>query len=119
MSYDIQLTDPLTRETLLSDVPHDIRGGTYATGGTRELWLNITYNYSPHFYRVIPGGRGIRGIYSMTGADSISVLEAAIAQLGDDADEDYWKATEGNAKRALLQLLAMAKIRPDGVWAGD
>lgn len=37
----------------------------------------------------------------------------------DDVDTDYWKPTEGNAKRALLQLLAMAKIRPDGIWDGD
>lgn len=26
---------------------------------------------------------------------------------------------EGNAKRALLQLLTMARMRPDGVWDGD
>jgi hypothetical protein len=29
---------------------------------------------------------------------------------------DYWKATEGNAKRALCQLVALAQLRPDGVW---
>lgn len=29
------------------------------------------------------------------------------------------EATEGNAKRPLLQLAAMARIRPDGVWDGD
>jgi hypothetical protein len=55
----------------------------------------------------------------MTGADSIPILEKAIAQLGDDVDEDYWEPTEGNAKRALSQLLALAKMRPDGVWTGD
>lgn len=43
----------------------------------------------------------------------------AIAELHDDVDPDYWKATEGNAKRALLQLLAMARMRPDGVWLVD
>ena len=31
----------------------------------------------------------------------------------------YWKATEGNAKRPLIQLRAMAQMRPDGVWYGD
>jgi hypothetical protein len=47
------------------------------------------------------------------------VLKAAMEQLGDDVDPDYWKATEGNAKRALAQLLAFAQLRPDGVWDGD
>ena len=117
MSYDINLTDPISHETILLDSPHHMRGGTYAMDGTRELWLNITYNYAKIYARVLPGG--IRSIYGMTGAESIPVLQSAIAQLGDDVDGDYWKPTEGNAKRALCQLLAMAKMRPDGVWDGD
>ena len=55
----------------------------------------------------------------MTGAESIPVLEAAASRLADDATGNYWDATEGNAKRALLQLVALAKLRPDGVWDGD
>jgi hypothetical protein len=55
----------------------------------------------------------------MTGAESIPILEKAAAALGDDAVPDYWKATEGNAKRPLLQMAAMAKMRPDGIWKGD
>ncbi len=55
----------------------------------------------------------------MTGAESIPVLQAAAEQLADDVSEDYWEATEGNAKRAILQLVALAKMRPDGVWDGD
>ena len=45
MSYDIHLCDPVTHEALQTDVPHDMRGGTYAMGGTTGLWLNVTYNY--------------------------------------------------------------------------
>ena len=55
----------------------------------------------------------------MTGADSIPVLEKVAAVLGDDVADDYWEPTEGNAKKPLLQLIAMAKMRPDGVWEGD
>ena len=55
----------------------------------------------------------------MTGAESIPILEAAAAKLGDEASGDYWEPTEGNAKRPLLQLAAMARMRPDGVWDGD
>jgi hypothetical protein len=134
MSYDIELIDPITKETLILDEPHHMRGGTYAIGGTTEAHLNVTYNYAKHFRRVFGdenvelsawdkmfggGATGIRKLYGMTGADSIPILEKAIAQLGDDVDEDYWEPTEGNAKRALSQLLALAKMRPDGVWTGD
>ena len=46
MSWDISLTDRVTGEVLHSDAPHMMRGGTFMLGGTTELWLNITYNYS-------------------------------------------------------------------------
>lgn len=137
MSYDIYLVDPVTREVLHLDDPHQMKGGTYALGGTTEAHLNVTYNYSRHFSKVFDelpelrekapdwerkaGGpvRGIRTIYGLTGAESLPILDKAIAALGDDVDPDYWKATEGNAKRALLQLRALATMRPDGLWSGD
>jgi hypothetical protein len=118
MSYDIDLVDPITKKVLLLDENHHMTGGTYAVGGTRECCLNITYNYSGHYYRLM-GEKGIRTIYGMTGAESIPVLETAAEALGDDVSDDYWEPTEGNAKRAVLQLIALAKMRPDGVWAGD
>lgn len=119
MSYDIRLIDPVTRETLHAEGLHHMAGGTHAVGGTTQLWLNVTFNYAPHFYRVVNDSLGIRALYGRTGADSIPLLTAAIAQLGDDIDDDYWKPTEGNAKRALCQLMALAQLRPDGIWAGD
>lgn len=119
MSYDIYLTDPITGGTLTLDQPHQLKGGTYAMGGTSEAWLNVTWNYGKHFRRVM-GDEGIRAIYGKTGADSLPLLDGAIAQLGDDVDDnDYWNPTEGNAKRALMQLRALASMRPDGVWKGD
>lgn len=48
MSYDIELCDPITGVALELDAPHQMRGGTYALGGTREAHLNVTYNYSRH-----------------------------------------------------------------------
>lgn len=118
MSYDIELCDPVTREVIELDDPHQMRGGTYCVGGTTELHLNITYNYNKYYYRVM-GEKGIRTIYGLTGAESIPIIEKAIAALRNDVDPDYWKATEGNAKRPLYQLLAFAKMRPDGIWDGD
>lgn len=118
MSYDISLLDPVTREVLELDEPHHMRGGTYAIGGTTAAHLNITYNYAPFYYREF-GEKGIRSIYGMTGADSIPVIQAAAAKLGDELSDNYWDATEGNAKRPLFQLIALAKMRPDGIWDGD
>ena len=137
MSYDIYLVDPITRRVLELDAPHQMRGGTYSMGGTTEAHLNITYNYGGHFYRVfeeLPAPRplapawmheeggpvgGIRTLYGLSGAESLIVLDRAIAMLKDDATGDYWEATEGNAKRALIQLRALATLRPDGIWDGD
>ena len=115
MSYDVYLCDPVTRDTLKLDAPHQLRGGTHAKGGIREAWLNITYNYAPHYYTAF-GETGIRTICGMSGAESIPVLQGAISNLGDEVSEDYWEPTEGNAKRALYGLLALAQMRPDGVW---
>ena len=118
MSYDICLRDPVTHLTIELDEPHRMRGGTYTVGGTTDAWINVTYNYARHFERVL-GERGIRSIYGMTGAESIPVLEYAASRLADDVSDDYWEPTEGNAKRALLQLAALARMRPYGIWDGD
>lgn len=140
MSYDISLTDPVTKETLEMDAPHQMKGGTYALGGTTEMDLNITYNYARWYYKdgVFPvkdgENRGIRTIYGMSGAQSISILKSAISVLEslaeDISDEDreeckrqgatgYWMPTRANAIKPLYSLLAFAYMRPDGVWDGD
>ena len=120
MSWDISLTDRVTGEVLHSDSPHMMRGGTFMVGGTTELWLNITYNYSKIYRRdSVFGKDGIEIIFGKTGLESIPLLEKAIKALGDDVSKNYWEATEGNAKRPLVQLLTMAKMRPDGIWKGE
>jgi len=118
MSYDIYLKDPITKETICFDESHQFAGGTYELGGTREAWLNVTYNYGKHYYRVF-GEKGIRTLYGLTGTEAIPFLKDAVSKLKDDASEDYWEATEGNAKQALLGLLAYARMRPDGIFDGD
>lgn len=140
MSYDIRLVDPVTKDTVNFDTPHQMTGGTYAVGGTTEAWLNITFNYARWYYKdgVFPDkgedNSGIRSIYGMSGADSIPVLELAIEILEsmteDLTDEEireyeekdvtgYWLPTRANAIKPLYQLLAMAKMRPDAEWDGD
>lgn len=135
MSYDISLVDPVTKETLTMDAPHQMRGGTYAIGGTAEMWLSITYNYATWYYKDYAfGENGIRSIYGLSGAESIPVLRKVITGLenskeelsADEAKEcsdqgvsGYWMPTRENAIKPLYQLLAMAQMRPDGVWEGD
>mgnify|MGYP003307087421 CR=1 FL=1 len=196
MSYDIELKDPVTKETIEIVDAHFMQGGTYQIGGTNQLWLNITYNYSHYYYEATDGdprfahdevscvyadGRegpietryGIRGIYGKTGAESVPMLEDMIERIkekyqkngswistkrkvmkyydecgteidfGDYLDNslhhrgkgfskreeeiivnegpnsNYWQDTAANAIRPLLQLIAFAKMRPDGIWDGD
>ena len=135
MSYDISLVDPVTRETLVTDTPHQMRGGTYAIGGTDEMWLNITYNYGRWYRKDYAfGENGIRSINGLSGAESIPVLKKAIAGLEESKEElpeeeidkclkqgvsGYWMPTKENAIRPLYQLLAMAQMRPDGMWESD
>lgn len=140
MSYDISLVDPVTKETLQMETPHLMRGGTFALGGTTEMWLNVTYNYAQWYYKdgVFPikdgDKQGIRTIYGMSGAESISILKNAISILEgltediSDADRKkyeeqgatgYWMPTRANAIKPLYSLLAFAQMRPDGVWDGD
>jgi hypothetical protein len=119
MSYDITLLDPVTKQEIQFDQKRHMAGGIYALGGTNGAWLNVTYNYSRFFKMVIDEQDGIRKIYGMTGLQSLPILENAISALKDDATDDYWEPTEGNAKRALIQLRTLAQMRPDGVWDGD
>jgi hypothetical protein len=118
MSYDIELLDPVDKSCAQFDEKHQMRGGTYAVGGTTSAHLNITYNYG-QIFRDKMGDEGIRTIYGMTALESIPILEKAISELTDDCGDSYWDATEGNAKKSLIILLTMAKMRPDCVWSGD
>lgn len=116
MSYDISLIDPVSKNTLEVEQPHFMHGGNYAMNGTKEMWLNVTYNYYDKFAKAFGTEEGIHVIENKSAVDTIPVLENAINALGDDTSGDYWESTEGNAKKALVSLLTMAKMRPDGVW---
>ena len=118
MSYDLYLHAPGTSEPCELKEKHQMRGGTYQIGGCPRAEFNITWNYADHYYRLF-GEKGIRTIYGMTGAESIPVLTNVILQLGQDEDSNYWKGTEGNAKKALRCLLSLATECPDGIWDGD
>jgi hypothetical protein len=129
MSYDVRLIDHTTHKVLEAENPHFMQGGTFCPGGTKELWLNITYNYAAVLCKVLQrdvidqdtGKRttlvGLDAINGLYAAETISMLRKAINSRSDEgANESYWHPTEGNVKKALIQLKALADMRPDGVW---
>ena len=118
MSYDIRIVDKETKMPIMVEEPHNIAGGTYAVGGTKELWLNITYNYAPFFRKVFKehGDSGIHCIEGENVEKTIPWIEDAINNLGDDVDDNYWTPTEGNAKKSLKSLLKLAELCPQGEW---
>ena len=125
MSYDIYLRDPVTKRVIELDEPHFMRGGTYAIGGTKELWMNITYNYGHYYYEAtendprfahdevsayyadgtqgpIRTEYGIRGIYGKTGADSIPMIQDMISRIEEKYKKDgEWIDTEREKQRCL------------------
>lgn len=116
MSYWANLCDPVTGSTLDLDELHEMKGGSYVQGGTRSAELNVTYNYCGLLREALGHDEDLRSLDGKTGAETIPLLKAGAETLGDETDPDYWKPAPGNVKRALLQLLALAQLRPDGVW---
>ncbi len=117
MSWSFDLCDAVTGECLATEKKHFMFGGTVCVGGDTAMTLDVTYNYSNIINKVFDCEEGYAYfLQGKTGAETIPVLKDAISQLSNDVDNDYWKPTEGNAKRALSQLLVFAQMRPDGVW---
>ena len=118
MSYSAYLTEPETGATIQlkrTDAVPQPAGGIMRVSPVKYAELNITFNYGAIFRRFF-GEEGIRKLNGMRAASSMSLLVPAIDKLKDDVDPDYWRATEGNAKRALQHLRTLAELRPDGIW---
>ena len=111
MSYDISLCDPITKEPLETDVPHMMQGGTYAVGGTTEMWINVTYNYARWYYKDYAfGENGIRSIYGLSGAESIPVLEQAISGL-QSSEEDLTEEEIQDFSSMRLRVTGFQHVR--------
>lgn len=124
MSYDIRVKKLNAKDNVLEDVvlrsKHDIAGHTYCIGGTRDAYLNITYNYARFFYGIWPRPKGemssdnqggIRFLYGKPIDFVVKQLVGGIDILGDEEpSNDPWEATPGNAKLALQKLLTLCEI---------
>jgi len=113
MSWWVELTgaegDPV-------EVPRHAEGGTVAAGGVTRAELNITYNYSEHYYRTLDEDDGLRWLDGKTASDVEDDLRAAVEELGTDQAENYWDGTAGNAGHALSILLDWSQQHPDAVF---
>ena len=114
MSRDCYLVDT-NKDVIILDKDFDRFGGTYAIGGSKEAWLNVTYNYSPIFKKVL--GFSLSRLDGKCVKDTLPDLERAIELLKeDDKTDNYWDATEYNAKKALKDLVYLGKQKPDAFW---
>ena len=91
-------------------------GGTYVLGGSDDASFNITYNYSPHYYKHLDPDNGLRAMDGQRAGDWEERLQGAVEILGTERHSDYWEPSEGNAGAALARLLEWARQYPEGVW---
>jgi hypothetical protein len=111
MSWWVSITDPETDQYMV--VEPFTEGGTYVLGGSYDADLNITYNYSSHYYRVLGLEDGLRGLDGKDVAFALPILEKGVEALEEDYADDYWEPTEGNARRALVTLVQWCKQAVD------
>jgi hypothetical protein len=80
-------------------------GSSYCTNGTTEATISVTYNYSKFFRFGMLDGCKARNVTKL--------LENLKEILKDDKTDDYWEATEGNAKVIIEILIQWTKQHPD------
>jgi len=122
MSFTVRLTK--NRKTVLvephSEGPNIQMDITYQIdnkmlGGTREATMDITYNYSPFYYKTINEKNGLRHLHGMKASRAIPILKQAIRILGTTPSYNYWTSDAGNAGKALATLLTWAEQHPNAI----
>lgn len=115
MGYDIQLV----KDGKIVNVDKHCEGGIIEVGGSSTADISITYNYYDFFKKSLSPRKGIRWLYGKKAKNTIGRLEKAVKELGVDRDDNYWKATPGNAGHILSVLLKWARQHPEAIWEGD
>lgn len=112
MSYDIYIYNPKTKKIISSDYAGYVDSNDY----DKLLYLNITYNYTSVLSKAFNSKKGIYLLNNKKVSDTINIIEVAINRLKNEINNDYWSATEGNVKFALLELYQMSLLGQNGVW---
>jgi len=117
MSYSIKFQ----KNTEVCQLPFaPPKGGTSCVDEDfRDACLNITCNYASVFrkYNVTihwheDDPPTINVLENKTAMECVRILTPVIPRMGNESNPDYWKATEGNAKMALMNLLMIALAVP-------
>lgn len=114
MSYWVDLNCSLCGRPLT--VASHTDGGAYATTGTGDAILYITYNYSVFYCEALNSDAGLRLLDGARAAIVTEALRSAVEKLGVERSGDYLESTPGNAGYALSILLKWAEEHPDGVF---
>ena len=111
MSYDCYVNFKKNNEHVVFPQKHELIGGTFALGGNDEAWLNVTFNYHKSFVKAFENDEGLNLLIGMDLKPSLELLDKAIKNLGDEPPvDDYWAATDGNAKVALVNLKSLGEL---------
>ena len=92
-------------ERVILDRPHGITGSTYAPGDC-EAYMAITSNYAPFIDINIPNLDG------MTAKEVADIVFPLCQYMSGERSPNYWEATEGNARAALVDLLHLSLLVP-------
>lgn len=119
MSYDITFCDPRTNEPICKpDGLLDLGFANDRRTTMDRMYTSPTYNYGAIFSKF-----GINPKHDLNGLPAAVVaakLLEAIPKMADDIADDVWAATEGNAKRVALRLLAWAALAgPEAILRED
>lgn len=81
----------------------------------------VSFRCSVHFKRPhVLGKTGLQRLRGLRGEQSLPILQRAAAALNAAPEPDFnyahGRLPECEARQALLQLLALARQQPQGVW---
>lgn len=111
MSYSIKIIDKNTEETIKVDHNIDVRGCTYAVGGTNKLEFSITFNYAKKMESVF--GCKFKDL-DYTQIDNLIdlIVRAMSLIVYEPPSDNYWEDTWGNVYKALFDLLQLCMLAP-------
>ena len=89
--------------------------GKNGSEGTMAAEISVTGNYDPIYQQVT--GKSLRKMLDgLLAWVTVHSLTKAVTACGTLKDDDYWKATPGNAGAIAALLLDWARLHPNAIW---
>ena len=116
MSYNVSLN----HDVGIEQVPRHNEGSMQQYGldgreGTVSAEISVTFNYNPIYQQVT--GKSLKEMLNGLPAwVTVRVLTKVVTACGTLKDDDYWKATPGNAGAIAALLLDWARLHPEAMW---